>query len=62
MIYFIIFYLIVGILLAVENYKADLIEGIESTLNDYKWLPLNWFFILVFNVFRNDGDDGELGV
>lgn len=62
MIYFIIFYLIVGILLAVENYKADLIEGIESTLNDYKWLPLSWFFILVFNVFRNDGDDGELGV
>lgn len=62
MIYFIIFYLIVGILLAVENHKADLIEGIESTLNDYKWLPLNWFFILVFNVFRDDGDDGELGV
>ena len=59
---YLISYLVVGILLAVECRKADSIEGVESTLNDYKWLPLNWFFILVFNVFRNDDNDDELGV
>ena len=52
MILFLIFYLVTGVLITL-----DCLEPHES-INDYKWLPLTWFFVLVYNVFfRNGGRD-----
>ncbi len=57
MILFIIFYLIVGILIAIDNNKADIREGYESDLYLYRWIPITWFFILLYNVLTDDEDE-----
>lgn len=56
---FLIFYLSVGILLAYENYLTDIEEGFDSNLNIYKWMPITWFFILIYNVFFRDRNNKE---
>lgn len=61
--FFICFYLITGILIAVDNYKADIREFGEGDLNIYKWMPINWFLIILLNVFMepNNEDNDEEG-
>lgn len=63
MIYFIIFYIIVGIVTALLNMKADKIEGVEAQI-DYRWLPLTWFPLMILELitFYNEDDDSDLGL
>ena len=42
-----IFYLIAGTLLMLDVQKED-------SVNNYSWLPLTWFFVLIYNVFFRD--------
>ena len=63
MIYFIIFYIIVGIVTALLNIKADKIEGIEPQMG-YRWLPLTWFPLMLLELitFYNEDDDSHMGL
>lgn len=54
---FLIFYLGVGILLAYENYLTDKEEGYDTELYFYRWMPIAWLFILIYNVFFRDRND-----
>lgn len=63
MIYLIIFYVIVGIIVALLNMKADEVEGVEAQV-DYRWLPLTWFPLMVLELitFYSGDNDSELGL
>lgn len=55
---FLIFYLGVGLLLAYENYLTDLEETEDASFYFYRWMPIFWLFILIYNVcFRDRGND-----
>lgn len=53
---FLIFYLVTGALITL-----DCLEPHES-IHQYKWLPLTWFFVLVYNVFFRDGGNDNTGL
>ena len=37
-----------------EAYKE---EGYDAELYFYRWMPIFWFFILIYNVFFRDRND-----
>lgn len=63
MIYLIIFYVVVGIVMALLNMKADEIEGTDPQI-DYRWLPLTWFPLMILELisFYNGDDDSGMGL